>query len=67
MNSSEELKKFNNISIVNPLVLEALEKLIEKNKTTSAINFYSCDRSVLHLFREQNLYAMDFSEMTNFL
>ena len=41
MNSSEELKNLNNISIVNPLVLETLEKLIEKNKTTSAINFES--------------------------
>ena len=41
MNSTEELKNLNNISIVNPLVLETLEKLIEKNKTTSAINFES--------------------------
>ena len=39
MNSTEELKNLNNISIVNPLVLETLEKLIEKSKTTSAINF----------------------------
>ena len=41
MNSTEELENLNNISIVNPLVLETLEKLIEKNKTTSAINFES--------------------------
>ena len=57
MNSSEELKKFNNISIVNPLVLEALEKLIEKNKTTSAINFESDLYKLFSFIKSKSLKA----------
>ena len=41
MSSSKELKRIENISIVNPLVLETLEKLIEKGKPLSSVNFDS--------------------------
>ena len=37
MSSSKGLKRIENISIVNPLVLETLEKLIEKSKPISII------------------------------
>ena len=39
MSSSKELKRIENISIVNPLVLETLEKLVEKSKPSSIFNF----------------------------
>ena len=39
MSSSKELKRIENISIENPLVLETLEKLIEKSKPISTLNF----------------------------
>jgi hypothetical protein len=41
MSSSKELKRIENISIVNPLVLETLEKLVEKSKPPSTLNFDS--------------------------
>ena len=41
MSSSKELKRIENISIVNPLVLETLEKLVEKSKPLSTFNFNS--------------------------
>ena len=55
MNSTEELKNLNNISIVNPLVLETLEKLIEKNKTTSAINFESDLDKLFNFIKSKSL------------
>ena len=39
MSSSKGLKRADNISTVNPLVLETLEKLIEKSKPISTLNF----------------------------
>ncbi len=39
MSSSKELKSVENVSIVKPLVLETLEKLIEKSNPTNFINF----------------------------
>ena len=41
MSSSKGLKRMENISIVNPLVLETLEKLVEKSKPLSIFNFDS--------------------------
>ena len=39
MSSSKGLKRADNVSIVNPLVMETLEKLIEKSKPISNLNF----------------------------
>ena len=39
MSSSKGLKRADNISTVNPLVLETLEKLIEKSKPISTLKF----------------------------
>ena len=39
MSSSKGLKRADNVSIVNPLVMETLEKLIEKSKPISTLNF----------------------------
>ena len=39
MSSSKGLKRADNVSIVNPLVMETLEKLIEKSKPISSLNF----------------------------
>ena len=41
MNSSKGLKSADNISTVNPLVLETLEKLVEKSNPLSTFNFDS--------------------------
>ena len=41
MSSSKEMKRIENISIVNPLVLETLEKLVQKSKPPRTLNFYS--------------------------
>ena len=41
MSSSKGLKRVENISVVNPLVFETLEKLIEKSKPLSSLNFES--------------------------
>ena len=41
MSSSKGLKRMENISVVNPLVLETLEKLVEKSKPPSTLNFDS--------------------------
>ena len=39
MSSSKSLKRADNVSIVNPLVMETLEKLIEKSKPINTLNF----------------------------
>ena len=41
MSSAQELKKFGSVSLVNPLVLETLEKLIDKKKYTAKVAFNS--------------------------
>ena len=41
MSSSKGLKRVENISVVNPLVFETLEKLIEKSKPLSTPKFES--------------------------
>ena len=50
MSSSKGLKRANNISTVNPLVLETLEKLIEKSKPISTLNFDNdIDLTLIHI------------------
>ena len=41
MNSIQELKKVGSLSIVNPLVLETLEKLVDKKQKTARMSFES--------------------------
>ena len=41
MSSAQELKKVRSVSLVNPLVLETLEKLIDKKKNTAKVAFNS--------------------------
>ena len=41
MSSAQELKKIGSVSLVNPLVLETLEKLIDKKKNTAKVAFNS--------------------------
>ena len=41
MSSAQELKKVGSVSLVNPLVLETLEKLIDKKKNTAKVAFNS--------------------------
>ena len=55
MSSSKGLKRIENISVVNPLVLETLEKLVEKSNPLSTFNFDSDLKKLYFSIRSKSI------------
>ena len=57
MHSTQELRKVENLSIVNPLVLETLEKLIDKKKKNVKISFDSDLKKIYSIVTTRSIQA----------
>ena len=59
MSSAQELKKVESVSLVNPLVLETLEKLIDKKKNTAKVAFNSDLQKIYSTVTQKSFIAAE--------